>query len=98
MKKHLSIADFPLSAAQLHEWRGYCLELVNELLHSHPEGQILYIENLPDGHYWKYHAVLVLNGLVYDAWHPHVRLPPEQYVRTVFDERATWEIMKGEAA
>lgn len=98
MKKHLSIADFPLTYWQLVEWEGYCLELVNDLLHSHPEGQILYVDNLPKDHDWLYHAVLVLDGIVYDAWHPEVRLPPAEYVREVFGDGVRWEIMKGEAA
>jgi hypothetical protein len=95
--KHLTIDDFPLSAKQLAKWDGWCLELVDDLLHSHPEGQILYVDNLPFNHKWKYHAALVLDGVVYDAWNPDVRLPPEQYVDVVFDDAwVTWEIMKGE--
>ena len=70
----LSIADFPLSRNELLEWDGLCMELVNELLHSHPNGEILWIDNpIPR---WKYHVALVLEGIVYDAWYPNVRLPP----------------------
>lgn len=59
---------------------------------------MLYVEPtiglLPSGKEegWWYHAALVLEGVVYDAWHPDVRLPPEEFVRAVFGENATWEI------
>lgn len=84
------------------EWHGQCLELVNELLHDHPAGAILYVEP-PLGEPWlnsiygpwKYHAVLLLDGLVYDAWHPQVRLPPGAYVERVFGPDARWEINPG---
>jgi hypothetical protein len=84
-ERHLSIHDFPLSEDELDEWDGICLELVNDLLHSHPEGAILYVDNLPDDHYWRYHAVLLLDGVVYDAWHPEVAgKGPIEYAREVF--------------
>lgn len=89
----LTVGNFPLSARRLLDWSGACLELVNELLWSHPEGQILYVENIPDDFGWKYHAALVLDGLVYDAWHPSFRLPPAEYVRAVFGPGTTWEVM-----
>ncbi len=66
------------SGAALQEWDGWCLELVDHLLHQHPSGKVLYVDQ-PNAR-WKYHAALVLGGLVYDAWHPDVRLPPREYV------------------
>lgn len=84
-----------LSIYDLDSYDGACLELVNDLLHVHPDGAILYVENLPHRHRWRYHAALVLDGLVYDAWHPDVRLPPAEYVARVFGPRATWEINPG---
>jgi hypothetical protein len=86
---------FPSPKVLATEWDGLCLELVNHLLNEHPEGDILYVENLPFDHVWKYHAALVLDGLVYDAWHPDVRLPPTEYVAAVFGSGATWEINPG---
>lgn len=77
----------------LCEWEGWCLELVNELLGSHPTGHILYVENIPDDFGWKYHAALVLDGVVRDAWFPAACLPPAEYVRSVFGPGATWEVM-----
>jgi hypothetical protein len=79
----------------LREFDGQCLEMVNELTISHPAGDILYVENLPLDHVWKYHAALVLDGVVYDAWNPSVRLPPAEYVRAVFGPDATFEINPG---
>lgn len=97
----LSIHDFPLSKEQLIEWDGWCFELVNELLFSHPKGKILYIE--PDGFndlicngkHWKYHAVLLLKGKTYDAWNPTINTTPKKYVKIVFGS-AKWEIIDNE--
>lgn len=92
----LTVNDFPLSRAQLRKWDGWCLELVNELLHSHPSGDILYVDLEHDPlHRWKYHAAIVLDGLVYDPWHPSARLPPADYVREVFGDGTPWEINPG---
>lgn len=82
-----------LSAYSLSEFDGWCLELVNDLLHKYPDGEILYLEFVSGP--WKYHAALVLDGIVHDAWNPTVRLPPADYVRTVFGDGATWEINPG---
>jgi hypothetical protein len=79
--------------SDLSEWDGWCLELVNELLIQHPTGSILYVE--PSSGMWKYHAALVLDGLVYDAWHPDVRLPPNEYVEAVFGPGTSWELNPG---
>lgn len=84
---------FPSTAT----YDGLCLELVNELLHQHPSGRILYVEPLLGDDLlgkWKYHAALLLDGIVYDAWHPLLRLPPAEYVAAVFGA-ATWEINPG---
>ncbi len=93
---HLSISDFPLSDDELDQWDGICLELVNDLLNSHPTGSILYVDNLPDDHHWRYHAALLLDGIVYDAWNPTLRLPLIEYVRHVFGSDAEWEVFSDE--
>jgi hypothetical protein len=92
-RRRLSVHDFPLSEAHLAEWEGACLELVNDLLGSHPTGQILCVDHLPHDCRWSYHAALVLEGVVYDAWNPDVRLPPAEYTRQVFGEDAAWELI-----
>lgn len=94
MKADITIHDFPLPASVLEEWEGVCLELVDALLWNHPEGQLLYVENLPPYFGWRYHAAFVYEGVVYDAWHPDVRLPPAEYVRKVFGPKAKWEIVR----
>jgi len=101
----ISIYDFPLSEETLLEWDGWCLELVNEFLHSHPDGKILYIEpkrglqylhtNNPNK-FWAYHAVLLLNGKTYDAWNPKVNKTAKEYVQIVFGNTAKWEIIGNE--
>ena len=96
MSEHLSVRDFPLPSEVLDAWWGACLELVNDLLWSHPEGQVLYVEDLPEDSPWRWHAALLLDGLVYDAWHPHVRLSPVEYVREVFGPGTKWEVITDE--
>lgn len=77
---------------ELQAYDGWCLELVNELLGEHHNGSVLYVE--PQNHdRWRYHAALVLEGLVYDAWFPTVRLPPAEYVAAVFGPDTPWEII-----
>ena len=78
----------------LSHWDGACLELVDHILHRFPAGRTLWIDliNHPE---WRYHAVLVLDGIVHDAWHPDVMLPPDEYVRSVFGKHAaSWEIVQ----
>lgn len=78
-------------------WEGWCLELVNELLGKHPDGDILYVA-LRDTHpTWRYHAAIVVDGIVHDAWHPTVRLPPAEYVERVFGRHVeSWELNPGD--
>lgn len=77
----------------LEPWDGYCLELVNLLLCEHTTGEILWVE--PRTGPWRYHAVLVLDGVTHDPWHPDVRLPPAKYVATVFGRGTPWEMNPG---
>lgn len=93
----LTVHDFPLSREVLEEWEGLCLELVDELLHSHPEGRVLYIE-LAGHPRWTWHAALLLDGVVYDAWKPFARLGPEDHVKTFYPEAVSWEVISSEAA
>jgi hypothetical protein len=84
------------TGAALAEYDGMCLELANDLLSDHPRGSVLYVEC--DGSDtgarlgWRYHAAIVLDGIVYDAWHPHVRDTPKNYVEQVFGSGVEWEI------
>lgn len=77
----------------LDYWEGDCLELVNQLLGTYPEADILWID--PKEGPWKYHAVLVLNGIVHDAWHPEVMEPPATFVERVFGHGTPWELNPG---
>lgn len=75
--------------AQLEDYEGYCGELVNDILNSlngvsnvsilHLEG--VNKENLQSitGYEWNYHMVLVIDGMIHDAWHPDV-VPVGQYL------------------
>ena len=78
----------------LGHWEGLCLELVDHLLHIYPEGETLWVE--PTRGPWTYHAVLVLNGVVHDAWHPEIMLPPAEYVARVFGAGTPWEMNPGD--
>jgi hypothetical protein len=82
------------TAQALAAYEGLCLELVNDLLAAHPTGHILWVDT-PHHPTWRYHVALVLDGLVYDAWHPAVRATPAEYVRRVFGAGAEWEIDPG---
>lgn len=92
-----AVVELP-TADVLAEWDGLCLELVNSLLHAHPTGEVLWVEPRHGSRMWrrwKYHAALVLDGLVWDAWHPEVRLPPAEYVAAVFGAGTPWEMNPG---
>lgn len=82
--------------ADLSEWEGWCVELVGQLIDEHG-GSLLWVEPRrgPLAERWKHHAALVLDGLVYDAWHPTVRLPPAEYVAEVFGKGTPWELDPG---
>lgn len=91
----MTIADIPMPAEKLAEWDGLCMELVDELLHSHPTGDILYVDLEGDAlHCWKYHEAIVVDGIVHDPWFPDVRLPPSEYVERVFGD-VPWELNPG---
>ena len=77
----------------LVHWDGICLELVDHLLNTYPQGEILWVEPLKGP--WKYHAVLVLDGIVHDAWNPDVMLSPAEYVLVVFGPDTPWEMNPG---
>lgn len=87
-------SDFSSIIGDLSTWDGLCMELVNELLHVRPDGDILWVDT-PGHPRWRYHTAIVLDGLVFDPWHPAVRLPPAEYVAAVFGGDAPWEINPG---
>jgi hypothetical protein len=93
----VSIVNLPTGDALAH-FDGYCLELVDHLLHEHPTGKIIYVtprNGSRIGKRWRYHCALLLDGIVHDAWHPDARLPPAEYVEHVFGKRTKWEINPG---
>lgn len=81
---------------ELKQWDGQCLELVDSLLHKHPSGSVLYVELAGRPGPWRWHAALVLDGLVHDAWHPAVRCAPAEYVERVFGRGVEWEVISGD--
>lgn len=88
----LAVAD---ENGGLDAYEGWCLELVDDVLHRHPEADVLWVD-LAGHERWKYHAVPVLDGIVHDAWHPMLLLPPDQYVERAFGARArSWELNPG---
>jgi hypothetical protein len=96
-QRQASAVVLPTGAA-LAEYDGFCLDLVDELLHTHPQGMILYVEcahsEAGRRRGWRYHAAMVLDGLVYDAWYPSVRRSPADYVKHVFGDWAWWQLFK----
>lgn len=94
----------------LDHWLSYCGELADAIGHWLPktsEWRILYVEPAKEStlwglfveignaqHYWSYHMVSVIDGLVHDAWLPELVLPPEEYVAAAFpNQNVTWELM-----
>lgn len=83
----------------LERFESRCMELVDEVLHRHPDADILWVDlEMPDDPLsffdWMYHAVPVINGLVHDAWHPEAMLPPPEYVDEVWSDRnPEWGLM-----
>lgn len=73
------------------------MEWVDAQLGEHPDGDILWIDFEPHQHpHWRYHAALVLDGIVYDAWFPNLGLSPKEHVRQVFGSDVLWEINPGQ--
>lgn len=75
----------------LDEYRGYCGELADAIMHRYPNAQILYVKPRKD---WedlaigddicRYHMAAVVDGIVHDAWFPELLLPPDRYVKQAF--------------
>ena len=81
----------------LDSFDGLCMELVDEALHIWEDADILWVEPVVGDRLlgkWRFHAVVVIAGIVHDAWHPTVLLPPRQYVATVFGD-VKWELNPG---
>jgi hypothetical protein len=79
--ENIATAFLDSKNAKLAEYEGFCGELVNDILNTLPDqaASILYLEGTDGetllsvtGCEWKYHMVLVVDGMVHDAWHPHV--------------------------
>lgn len=103
MAPPLTLASRPVvlpSGVELDEWEGCCIDLAGSLQETYG-GDLLYIEGDdlrgPDGTAWKWHAALLRDGVVYDAWFPHLRLPPDDHVLEAFgpEAGARWEINPG---
>ena len=89
----------------LEEYEGYCLELVDDILHwLKPEleakAEIMYMDvpYLGDLHPscvqvigWRCHAVLFIDGLVHDA-HLEEALPVAAYLRRMFPHNDVIEV------
>lgn len=89
---NLALAYLAHSGETLGDYDGFCMELVDQVQQwKGLERGTLWIEDSEGGVLtpparqtrWKYHAVLVVDGLVHDAWHPEV-LPVAEYLEQVF--------------
>lgn len=49
------------------EFDGACIDFAGELVDATPGARLAYFGNL-DNKAWKYHAAMVLNGIVHDLW------------------------------
>lgn len=71
-------------------WNGWCVPLVDALLDLYPCEAFLWIDCKLGPGLWQFHAVVVLCGVVHDAWNPILVLPPTAYVARVFG-RVPWK-------
>jgi len=93
--KNLALEELRILGKELEDYNGHCGELCDDVLHRHHKAKILYIAatHEPDlivsvaGHAWDYHMVPVVDGIVHDAWHPDLLLPPLEYVQAAFPKQ-----------
>jgi hypothetical protein len=46
------------------------------------------------GYTWGHHCAPLIDGLVHDAWHPELVLPPDEYCDAAFPEQlVAWEVL-----
>lgn len=71
----------------IEDWDGVCGELANEI--SQDGDDILYVEGeIP----WRYHMVLLRDGLVHDAWCEGDALPITEWLVTMFGSTSEVEV------
>ena len=79
--------------ADLDDYEGFCGELCDGIIHWLGEDRvsILYVQPTPSSSVilcgpeaWRYHMVAVVDGLVHDAWFPHIIAPPHEYAAKAF--------------
>ena len=82
---------------QVEDYDGICGELTDGIIHWLGEDHvsILHLEErfgglllLSDGMAWTFHMAPIIDGNVHDAWHPHLVLPPDEYVARAFPGQA----------
>ena len=82
---------------QLEDYEGICGELTDGIIHWLGESRvsILHLEERfgglllrSDGGAWIFHMVPIIDGNVHDAWHPHLVLPPTEYIEQAFPGQA----------
>lgn len=107
IQANLAIAFLEESEESLDEYDGMCGELADNILQWLDLGDrvcILYIEphyplddidNGIDRWGWRFHMVVLVDGLVHDAWFPTLVLPPDEYIEAAFpDQELRWEVTK----
>jgi hypothetical protein len=57
-------------AGTREEFDGACIDFAGEFIDSIQRGRLAYFET-PDNHNWKYHAAVVIDGIVHDLWEEH---------------------------
>ena len=92
---------FPERDDPIKIFDGFCAELTDCIIHWMGSDivSILYIKGPLDFEdecdYWRYHQVPLVNGLVHDAWHPTLILPPNEYVIAAFPrQRPQYEVYR----
>ncbi len=81
----------------IDDYEGMCGELADGIIHWLGENRvsILHLEERSgglllrlNGADWVFHMVPIIDGIVHDAWHPHLILPVAEYVERAFPGQA----------
>ncbi len=83
MSANLAKEYLKSSGQTLRDFPGLCGELANELLKVTPNGQIVSVSGIGvfDTTAWTYHTVVMVDGVVHDAWRKRP-LPLKEWLKT----------------
>jgi hypothetical protein len=93
MPQNIAVQYLDESGETIADYHGDCHDLASNILDwcADESVEIMYMEpvgwngNLPYRYWtWDWHMVIVLDGVVHDAWFPDLMLPPSEYLEEAF--------------